>query len=155
MPEYAGDAVGRFRVGREPVGCAAPIGRVGNAAEGRQHVRDAARMPAGGRGVLRAKPVRLPLVVPAELQEQHAQTLRRGAGHVGLAVAGAHRRNEDLSQNQAHLRTGGPAVGLHGVTRGHVADLVTDHAGQLRLVVEVRHQPARQVDEASPAGRTH
>ena len=37
----------------------------------------------------------------------------------------------------------------HRVPSGHVADLVPEHAGQLRLVVQVRQDAARDVDEAA------
>ena len=38
---------------------------------------------------------------------------------------------------------------LRGMTRGDVADLVAEHAGQLRLVVQIRQDAARDVDVAA------
>ena len=42
-----------------------------------------------------------------------------------------------------------PRVGLRRVARGDVADLVTEHAGQLGFVVEIREDAARHVDVAA------
>ena len=42
-----------------------------------------------------------------------------------------------------------PRVLLHRMPRGDVADLVAEHAGQLRLVVEKRQDAARDVDESA------
>ena len=59
---------------REPVRHApATSRRVVDSPERRQHPRDAFGIPSGLRGVLRAEPVRLQLVVAAVLQEQHAK----------------------------------------------------------------------------------
>ena len=44
------------------------------------------------------------------------------------------------------------ALLLHRVAGGNVADLVAQYAGELRLVVEVGHDAAREVDESAGDG---
>ena len=86
--------------------------------------------------------VRLQLVVAAVFQEQHAERLpsrsdRRAA-----------RRNED-AQRAERGDAADAFVLPRRMPRGDVADLVAEHAGQLRFVVEKRQDAARDVDEAA------
>ena len=77
------------------------------------------------------------------LQEQHAEAGLRGGGiGRGLGEEDARHRGAD-----AHARL--PRVGAGGVAGGDVANLMAEHAGQFRLVVEVRQQAARDVDVAA------
>ena len=139
----------RLRVGREPVGNAPPVAGLGDARERGEHVADAVRVPARRYGVLRAQPVGLALVVASEPEHQQSEPVARGVSEAGAAVRRAHRRDEDLRREQAEVRAERAAVGLHGVPRRDVGNLVAEHAGQLGLVVQVGHDAARQVDVAA------
>ena len=65
------------------------------------------------------------------------------------ATYGAAFGNEDARQHGAAHQRDLPRVTLGRVPRVDVADLVAEHAGHLGLGVEVREQPARDVDVAA------
>ena len=73
---------------------------------------------------------------------------QRGAGHVGdvreVAAAG-----QDADHRRPDPRRGGARLLADGVAGRHVADLVPEHRDELRLGIEVGHDPARDVDVAT------
>ena len=128
---------------REPVGDAAPVRRLVQPRQRRQHVGDAVRIPSLLGRVAHAQPIRFDFVVSAVFQEEDAQ--RRAAE----ARERIRRRHEDAEREQAQLSGRLLRVLPHAVARGDVADLVAQDAGQLRLVVEIRQDAARDVDVAA------
>src|SRR5919197_26828 len=73
------------------------------------------------------------IVVAPVLQEHEAKTafsqLRERPGL----------RQKDAAEYQSELRAGGSRVLLRRVPRGDVPDFVSEHAGELRFVVEKGH----------------
>jgi hypothetical protein len=84
--------------------------------------RHAGRIVARARSVLDAKAIRFELRFPAVPQEQHAQT---GGTQIGKRRGARHEDAEDREAD-AGLRL--PRVGLGGMARGDVANLMTEHA---------------------------
>ena len=85
--------------------------------------------------VAEAEVVGLVLRVASVLQEEHLQSLARQAGELG-DVGG-----DDAADAETERGELGLADLLHGVTGGHVADLVPQHRGELRLRVHVPRRP--------------
>ena len=100
-------------------------------------------IPSGLGRVLHAQPVGLQLVVASVLQEEHAQ---RG---LGGALQRPRLGNEDAEQRETDAGARRLRVLLRRVARRDVTDLVAEHAGKLRLVVEKRQDAARHVDVAA------
>jgi hypothetical protein len=87
--------------------------------------------------------VGLPLVVPAELEEQQLQAGRRDAEII------LHLRHQHRARHQADLCELLLRDLLRRMPRRDVPDLVPQHRRQLRLGVEVGHDPAGDVDVAA------
>ena len=117
------------------------------ASSSRDSVLNMPATPAGShpglRRVVHAELVGLHLVVASVLQEEHAE---RGFGR---ALQRLRLGNEDAEQRETDAGAGRLRVLLRRVARRDVTDLVAEHAGQLRLVVEERQDAARQVDVAA------
>ena len=142
-------AVARIGVGREETGQPLP-GLVAHALERRVGRRGLARVVAGAGGIRDAQLVGLRFVGAAVLEEQQPQRL---LGHAAVATeALGERRGETEAEPEELLL--GDALG--GVAVRDVADLVPQHARQLRLGVQVREDAARHVDVAARHGeRVH
>ena len=106
------------------------------ASSSRASVRSMPPTPSGFqpvlRGVLHAQPVGLQFVVTSVLEEQHAEC------GLGEALERPRLGHEDAEQRQADAGARRLRVLLRRMARGDVADLVTEHAGELRFVVEER-----------------
>lgn len=116
---------------------------VGEPAEGFVGAGNLPGIPAGGGRVADSERVGLRLVVAPVLEHQQPERLFGGA-----AVA-TERRREDAGQPESQ-----PGQLLlrdlpRRVSRGDVADFVPEHAGELRLRVEVGEDAARDVDVAA------
>ena len=126
-----GRALGRQRVGVEVAGAAQVTGLELLVVHQRlEKAREGARVVADGRAQ------DLAIVVGAALE---------------IARIGRHPPRAEHRVEQRELPTRGSLLSGR-VAFGHVADLVTDHAGQLVLVVGHRQQAARHVD-VSPGER--
>src|SRR5262249_37014874 len=122
------DTISRGRMCGQPVGNALVRACVLEPIERRQHCSDACRIPPAACGIPRAKGIRLKFIVAAVLEKQHAQpALRKLTEWLGG-------RNEDAAKDQTKLRTGRAGVLLRGMTRRHMADLMSKHPGHLRFI---------------------
>ena len=130
---------------RQPVRHAVAIGSFGDPRERRQERRHLVGIPSAARRVFGAQRVGLQLVVAPELEKQHAEARLREVAER------PHLRHEDAADQHAKRRAHAARVLLRRVARGDVADLVAEHADELRFVVEIRQDAARDVDE--PAGQ--
>ncbi len=134
-------AVLRLRVRGEPVGHAVAIARLGNPRERHEERGHLLRIPPALRGVLRAQRIGLQLVVATEFHEHHA-----GAdfGEIGKR---RDLRNEDAADEHAKRRAHAARVLRRRMARRHVTDFVSEDPDQLRFVVQIREDAARDVDE--------
>ena len=113
-----------------------------------EHADDAdhsVRIEARARQILGPQPVGLKLVVAPVTREQ------RVADHVhellpGLATEFRHHGRQDIGADAGGGRRG---ILAHRMARGHVADLVAQHRGELSLGVQVGENPAGDVDVAA------
>ncbi len=137
------DARAGVGVGRQPFRQPPAAARLADPVERLEDVRHLAHVVVLIERVSESRLVGLVLGVAAVLEEQDAEPLARQPGHAGDVG------REDAPQPQAELRQLGLADLLHRVAVGDVADLVADHRGQLRLVVDRGHQPTGHVDEAT------
>src|SRR5882672_5741619 len=126
----------------EPLRDAAAALRLAHPGEHLEDMRHFAGIVVHAPHVAQAEVVGLPLVVARVLKEEDAQGLTREAGVAPELGA------RDRADDQAHL--GELLLGhlARRVPGGDVADLVTDHAGQFRLGVQVSENPARDINEA-------
>ena len=125
------------------LGSASALRSLADALEQREQVDQRARVVVGARAVAERELVGLPLVVAAVLEEQEREAGLRQARQAG-DLRRQHRADAepDLRQHPlAHL--------VHAVARGDVADLVPEHARELRLVAHVGEDAAGDVDEAA------
>ena len=134
-------AVGRCWMRREPVGhtLAAAAGLV-EPRERVQHARHARGIPSRARRVLTPR---------RSACSSSSRPYFRKSTPSAVSATPLKRprlRHEDTEEGEADACARRLRVLLRGVTRRHVADFVTEHAGQLRLVVEERQDAARQVD---------
>ena len=143
---HALHAILRRRMRLQPVRHALVVARLFDPAERRQHLRNAVGIPAGARHVLHAEAVGLRFVVAAVLQHQQTETA------LAELRERTRRRHEDAAENEPELRAGRSRVLLRCMTRRDVSDLVAEHAGQLRLVLQERQDAARYIDVAAGQG---
>ena len=138
------DALQRFGMGGQPVGHAFAVacGLV-QPAQCRQHPRNTFRIPSTARLIPHAQPVCLQLVVAAILQEKQPQCLFRDLSERAC------RRDKDAETTEKERSTNCARVLSHRVPRRDVPDLVPEHTGKLRFVIQKRQDPARDVDEAA------
>ena len=143
-------AVGRARMAREearrrflPPRPGHRLIERGHGSHRLQKTRHRRRIEAAAAQVAHAQHVRLQLLrarIPFHV----------GAGRelreIGIAV------DDHAEQCRAEVRDHAVAVALGAVARRHMADLVGDHAGELRFVVGERHQAARDMDVAAGQG---
>src|SRR5258705_9299187 len=125
----------------EPVGDAVALpGRFVETPERREHIGHARRIPVAGGCVLRAELIGLQFEVAAVFQKQDSERL---LSELAEWTGGRH---EDAEGDKTDGSANRACVLLCGVPRGDVRGLVTEDAGKLRLVVEERQDPPRDVD---------
>jgi hypothetical protein len=143
-----GDAALFRRMGREPR-IHRPGGTLALGEQDLEHLRHAIRIDAGPHDVLDAVAIRLELILAAEARKQRARAeLDRRAARLALA----HRGREDAQESESKV---GLLRFLHLLDRvplRDVADLVAEHAGNLRQRLGALDQPAVDVDEAAGNG---
>ena len=137
------DAVLGLGMRRQPLRQTTAAALLADALQHAEHGRHLAHVVAHTRRVAHAELVGLILVVTAELQEQHLHPGVRER-HERARLVGDDHAQAEPEPDQLLL-----AHALHGVARGDVADLVSDHAGELRFVLDVRAQAARDEDLAA------
>ena len=94
-----------------------------------------------------AQLVGLALIVAAVFQKQQARALRQRLGDGGYPL------REDGAQQQRPRGQRRASLLLFAVAGRYVAQLVAQHPGKLRLVVEMRHNAAREVHVAIGRGK--
>ncbi len=129
-------------MGRQPVRHAALAQRI-DARKGGEKPRHAGGIPSRRGAVLDAEPIGFELGLAIVPEKQHAESARADFRKRPRAW------NEDAEHGEGQVRLGLAGIGLRGMTRGDVADLVPEHARQLGLVVQVRENSARHVDVAA------
>ena len=150
------DASLRLWVGRQKVRSTLPVSRLANPTKSRQHVGDTSRVPPTCRAVLRTQAIGLDLVISAELQKEKTKTSPGSVTQPWESIrVRAHLRHEDLPENHPELGTARSRVRLDTVSRRHVTDLMSQDSRQLRLIAQIRHDSACQIDEPPRAGRMH
>ena len=131
---------------RHPVRHAVAIRRLRNPRERRQK-----------RGHFVRDPIRPPAVYSAPSASACSSSSRPNLRNstprppCARSLNGRDLRHEDAADEHAERRAHAARVLLRRVARGDVADLVPEHADELRFVVEIRQDAARDVDE--PAGQ--
>src|SRR5437867_1971980 len=135
-------AILRVGVRCEPLRHAAAALRLAHAIEHLEHVRHLAGIVVAATQVAETQLVRLALGVARVLEEQDAEGLAREPCE--LLELGAC----DRADGETELRELLLAQLADGVPGGDVTDLVPYDAGELRLGIQVREDPARDVDEA-------
>ena len=121
----------------------AALAELVHARERSEKTRDAARVPSSLRRVLHAHTIRLALVVSPVLEKRDAHADRSDVAE------GARRRHEDAEREQSKLAAGRARVLLRGMPCRDMRDLMAQHTRKLRLVVQVRQDAARDVDESA------
>ena len=139
------DAILGLRVRREPVGHAVPVRRLVDPPSVVEEGGHRRRIPAAGRPRSRrpADPPR------ARRRGRTSGRARRAPIWAEVAERADLRRTKMPPSSRPSDAPVARVYCLHGVARRDVADLVAQHAGQLRFVVQIRQDAARDVDVAA------
>jgi hypothetical protein len=138
----------RIRMGRKPARDGTLAGHVRRLLQDREDFDHLAHVVALLERVAVAEVVGLAFRIPAVAQKEQLQA----AG--GQVAELRDRRTQHRADAESQLGELRPAHHGHRVARGHVPDLVAEHAHQLRLIAQQRQEPTGNEDVSARRGKS-